>query len=84
MLNKPCIGFGKFIKESREFKNLSLEMFADQLKVSHQIVDRLEMDLLHPSGSLIKKLSLVLNVEENELFNLIWCENPVKLHQNHF
>ncbi|WP_017378921.1 helix-turn-helix domain-containing protein [Paenisporosarcina sp. TG-14] len=80
MLDKPCIGFGKFIKESREFKNLSLEMFADQLKVSYQIVDRLEMDLLHPSGSLIKKLSLVLNVEENELFNLIWCENPVKLH----
>jgi len=80
MLNKPCIGFGKFIRESREFKNLSIEMLAEQLEVSYQIVDRLEMDLLHPSVSLIKKLSLVLNVEENELFNLIWCENPVELH----
>lgn len=80
MLNKPCIGFGKFIRESREFKNFSIEMLAEQLDVSYQIVDRLEMDLLHPSGSLIKKLSLVLNVEENELFNLIWCENPLKLH----
>lgn len=75
MLNKPAIGFGKFIRESREFKNLSLEMFADQLKVSYQIVDRLEMNLLHPSGSLIKKLSHVLHVKENELFNLIWGES---------
>ena len=81
MLENPCSGFGKFIKESREFKGQSKEMLAHQLGVSCQMVERLEMDLLHPSHSLIKKLSNVLHVEERELFNLIWCETPLAITQ---
>ncbi len=80
MLNIPCNGFGNFIKESREFKNLSLETLANKLEVSKVVVERLEIDLLYPTNTFIKKLSNVLNVDEIELFNLIWCENKKDLN----
>ncbi|MBT2572223.1 helix-turn-helix transcriptional regulator [Planococcus sp. ISL-110] len=75
MLNEPCNGFGEFIQVSRELKNLSVEMLADQLGVSKVMVERLEKELLYPSHSLIMKLSNVLDVDEIKLINFIWCEN---------
>lgn len=75
MLNKPCNGFGEFIRLSSERKNLSIEMLADRLGVPALIVERLENELLYPSHSLIVKLSNVLEVDESKLTNFIWCEN---------
>lgn len=78
MLNQPCIGYGKFIRESREFKGLSAEHLANQLNVSEVVIERLEQDLLQPSQFLINKLSIVLNIDETELYKLVWCNEIIE------
>lgn len=69
LTGQSLANIGDVLYMSRELKNLSAEMLADQLEVPAVIVERLEKELFYPFHSLIVKLPHFLKVNENKLTN---------------
>lgn len=60
-------GFGSFLKEKRQEKNLTQKELAYLLYVSPSAVSKWEKDVAHPDITLLPKLAEILSVTEHEL-----------------
>ncbi len=60
-------GFGLFLKQKRQEKNLTQKELAKLLFVTESAVSKWEKDVAHPDIALLPKLSEILGVSEHEL-----------------
>jgi len=69
--------FGLRLKELRKRKNYTQETLAEMIDLSPRQLIRIENGENFPSIETLGKLSLVLNISLNNLFNFNWNENTM-------
>ena len=65
MIRSNLYAYPQRITEAREARKYNMTQLADLLGVTKQAVSRYELDLSHPSNSVIKKMSEVLDFPES-------------------
>ena len=68
--------FGKRIKDLRIEKNIGLRELGRMIDVSAMHISNLEKGRVMPSAELVKKLSLTLNANVDELLHLVKLIDP--------
>ena len=68
MADDLSLFLSKRIKELRKSKNYTQDKFAELIDVDAKHLSRIECGKTQPSLNLLKKISVVLNVEISELF----------------
>ncbi|MTH51882.1 helix-turn-helix domain-containing protein [Bacillus mangrovi] len=76
MITAPCSNYGAFIKEGRINKGWTEEQFAERLMTTRSYIGKIERGEVHPSETLILRISKELNISHQELQLAIWCDPP--------
>lgn len=73
------MAIGKFIREQRKSKKLTLKQLAQLIGLSYTYLSQIELGDRNASPEILKKLSVALNVPYNELLNLAGYLNKTDL-----
>ncbi|MDF2854329.1 MAG: Helix-turn-helix domain [Neobacillus sp.] len=71
--------FPDYLRELREAKNYSIRRLALRSKVAASSISRLENGIFQPSMTMLKKLSIGLNIPEQQLYYAAgYVDHPYK------